>query len=183
MNKKTKITYDANGTGNSYGIQFSGDLFKLLKYIMILAQRGVTIPTSSHHGLNINLIDYPYSLLLLCNNWTHENKGCCRTPINFILQNESWSYRLVENGNTQHLQVGISVPEKQGFIELLNRVGIKPFSPWNFEQASTSVSTHSELVANMFQAEKREEFVKLCQEFVDELVKLSDIDNELNTKY
>jgi len=180
--RNTSISYDPNGSGENYGIQFNGHINKLLKFILILANKGVTIPTPSHHGLQINLKDYPYKLVLMYHKWTHDNKGCGETTLNLILKDESWANIIDEYGNSQSKQVGLSTTTKGGFMKLLEKVGIGVTNAWNEINTSPSVSVATPLKVNMTQAygKKGVEFIPLAEEFVKQLQELSDIDNEIN---
>jgi len=182
-NKKTQICYDPTGKGDNYGIQFHGDITSLLKYILILGSRGETIPTPSHHGLTINLVNFPYKLVLFYNNWTHDNKGVGRTTLNIALYQEKYEYRINEHGNVEHKQYGISVGEKTGFKNLLKKVGFEVMESWNDSNASTSVTVKTSLEVNMVQADgnKDIEFIDVATEFYSKLTELSNIHNELNT--
>lgn len=132
-----KVSYDKNGSGESYGIQYSGDVKQLIKALYhILVVKKVNMPLVSHHGTTIRLVDYKLRLSLSVRDWTHTNKGEGQLKLLFILlfvlSDENWFRTINEHGNSSNVQgMLMNLNLKKGFIEILKKCGFTIFDSWN----------------------------------------------------
>jgi hypothetical protein len=123
------ITYDSQGTGENYGVQYHGeDLVKLIKAIHHLVHtKGIPLPLPSHHGLVIKLKKFnDLRLCILALNWTHGNKGNGKLVPRIYLKDIEWNYTINENGDCIGINgIFLGSKVKIGFIKMLEKAGFK----------------------------------------------------------
>jgi len=121
------ITYDPNGSGENYGVQYHGtkvlQLIKAIKHLLI--DKSFPMPLPSHHGLTIRLTRFGgFKVTILANNWTHKNKGNGNLNIRMYISDDSWVYTINRNGVCDHQQaVSMTDDVKAGFVKIVEKAG------------------------------------------------------------
>lgn len=120
------ITYNPEGRGDEYGVQYHGEnLIQLLKAIhYLIIEKKMNMPLPSHHGLIFKLTKFNLYLTLLNGDWTHKTKGNGRAPIRLVLGSSTWVHALDENGNSVHTDRSLLTPTtNKGFMKAIERAG------------------------------------------------------------
>lgn len=137
-----KFTYDPQGTGENYGIQFEGDIKLFLKTIVFLfLDKKLAFPLRSHHGTTFRLKDYNWTLNVCNLDYTILNKGSGTHRMQLILSDPIWYKTINEYGATDNRQGRLTFENKQGFIYILKNLALEITRFWNLESGnSVSIS-------------------------------------------
>jgi hypothetical protein len=122
------ITYNSEGRGEEYGVQYHGEnLIQFLKAIhYLIIEKKMKMPLPSHHGISFKLTQFNLYLTLLNGAWTHKNKGNGHAPIRLVIGSSKWVRVLDENGNSVHTDRSLLTPTtNKGFIKAIERAGFK----------------------------------------------------------
>jgi hypothetical protein len=120
------ITYDPQGVGEQYGVQYHGeDLIKFLKAIhYLVCEKKMNMPLPSHHGITFKMTKFNCYLTLLNNNWTHKTKGNGCANIRLVWGSDFWCSTLDKNGNSVKTDRALLKNEVgEGFKKAIERAG------------------------------------------------------------
>jgi hypothetical protein len=120
------ITYNPEGRGEDYGVQYHGEnLIQFLKAIHYLVlEKKMNMPLPSHHGFSFKLTKFNLYLDFLNGNWTHKTKGNGNAPIRLVLGSSKWVYTIDEHGNSIYTDRALlNDKTNSGFIKAMERAG------------------------------------------------------------
>lgn len=140
MNKTLKVSYDPNGSGDSYGIRVKGNIETFFKLLLLIIKRGCVMPLDSHHGTYFYFEDYKMVLNITMRNWSHDNNGEGKSPMTLVFHKDQWQTILNDHGYTYTREERISKDMKKGLFVLLKRSGYDIVDQWNHESESSSIS-------------------------------------------
>lgn len=176
---KLNFSYDKNGSGKNYGIQYTGDFKLLMKGLLwMILNKQISIPLRSHHGTTIHLVDCDLTLDLVAHGWTHANKGNGPLKLLLILKDNEWYSTINQYGNTDRKEGRMTIETKKGLLYIIEKLGYKIHKVWNHENTGNSISVVLEAEAN-FVNHEHEKYDETFEIFMFELKEMTEVYNTL----